>query len=58
MFPVRLMMSNGTDTFDQQLTALAFRLSGNDRFTVLEAASKLRRYREIGVRVKAELDLL
>jgi hypothetical protein len=51
-------MSSGIDTFDQQLTALAFRLSGNDRFTVLEAASKLRRYREIGVRVKAELDLL
>lgn len=30
------------DDLDQRLTSLAFRLAHEDRFTVLEAASKLR----------------
>lgn len=34
------------NAFDQRLTDLAFRLAGEDRFLVLEAASKLRRYKE------------
>ena len=42
--------------FDQQLTDLAFRLAGNDRFLVLEAASKLRRWDEWRVTVRAQLD--
>jgi hypothetical protein len=46
-----------TAEFDRELTNLAFRLTGNDRFTVLEAASRLRRWEEWRVQVRATLDL-
>jgi broad specificity phosphatase PhoE len=45
-------------TFDKQLTDLAFRLAGEDRFLVLEAASKLRRFRETAAKAVAELGLI
>jgi hypothetical protein len=43
---------------DKRLTDLAFRLAGDDRFTVLEAASRLRQWEAWRVRVKQQLDLL
>lgn len=45
--------------FDKLLTEIALqRLKGDDRYAVLEAASRLRRYRELGAQVKATLELL
>lgn len=44
--------------FDKKLTDLAFRLSGEDRFTVLEAVSKLRRTRREAQRAIEALRLV
>jgi hypothetical protein len=46
------------DGADKQLTDLAFRLTGDDRQLVLQAASQLRQWEAWRHRVKAQLDLL
>lgn len=44
--------------FDKELTDVAFRNAGNDRLTILQAASELRQWREWRLKVRAQLDLL
>ena len=44
--------------FDKELTAVAFRNAGNDRHTILRAASELRQWREWRLKVMAQLDLI
>ena len=45
-------------TFDKDLTDLAFRLTGNDRYLILQAASQLRQWNEWRTKVRAQLDLI
>ncbi len=46
------------DDLETRLTNLAFRLANEDRFTVLEAASKLRQWEAWRVKQRQSLELL